>query len=221
MNRTFTSAGMPTAVFSPVLRAVSLMIMLITVALPASMARADARIDAASGVITAMVSDMDSYLATDAGDASTRLATVTRMLDTYFDLPTIARFSVGPYWRAASDEERQTYNETLRLAMIGTVVNNFDQLKGLTFTPTDSLPKGDNMVLVRGHFSDKSGQRSPVMVGWRVITPDNGRAKVLDVEIENISMLVTQQQENLAIIRQNQGRFGALIEAMKAKQTTN
>ena len=221
MNRTFTSAGMPTAVFSPVLRAVSLMIMLITVALPASMARADARIDAASGVITAMVSDMDSYLATDAGDASTRLATVTRMLDTYFDLPTIARFSVGPYWRAASDEERQTYNETLRLAMIGTVVNNFDQLKGLTFTPTDSLPKGDNMVLVRGHFSDKSGQRSPVMVGWRVITPDNGSAKVLDVEIENISMLVIQQQENLAIIRQNQGRFGALIEAMKAKQTTN
>jgi ABC-type transporter MlaC component len=43
----------------------------------------------------------------------------------------------------------------------------------------------------------------------------------LDVEIENISMLVTQQQENLAIIRQNHGRFGALIEAMKAKQTTN
>ena len=76
------------------------------------------------------------------------------------------------------------------------------------------------MVLVRGHFSDKSGQRSPVMVGWRVITPIEGTAKVLDVEIENISMLVTQQQENLAIIRQNQGRFGALIEAMKAKQTT-
>ena len=220
MNRVFAPVGMPPAVFSPVLRAVSLMIMLMMLAWPASMVRADARIDAANAVISAMVSDMDSYLATDAGDASARLTTVTRMLDTYFDLPTIARFSVGPYWRAASSEERQTYNETLRLAMIGTVVNNFDQLKGLTFTPTDSVPKGDNMVLVRGHFSDKSGQRSPVMVGWRVITPDEGTAKVLDVEIENISMLVTQQQENLAIIRQNQGRFGALIEAMKAKQTT-
>jgi len=220
MNRVFAPVGMPTAVFSPVLPAVSLMIMLMMLAWPSSMVRADARIDAANAVISAMVSDMDSYLTTDAGDASARLMTVTRMLDTYFDLPTIARFSVGPYWRAASSEERQTYSETLRLAMIGTVVNNFDQLKGLTFTPTDSVPKGDNMVLVRGHFSDKSGQRSPVMVGWRVITPIEGTAKVLDVEIENISMLVTQQQENLAIIRQNQGRFGALIEAMKAKQTT-
>lgn len=219
MSRTFTPLYVPTLLFSRFFGAVSLMIMLMMMVLPASMVRADARIDAANAVITAMASDMDSYLATDAGDASARLTTVTRMLDTYFDLPTIARFSVGPYWRAASSEERQTYNETLRLAMIGTVVNNFDQLKGLTFTPTDSLPKGDNMVLVRGHFSDKSGQRSPVMVGWRVITPDDGTAKILDVEIENISMLVTQQQENLAIIRQNQGRFSALIEAMKAKQT--
>ncbi len=219
MSRTFTPLYVPTLLFSRFFGAVSLMIMLMMMVLPASMVRADARIDAANAVITAMASDIDSYLATDAGDASARLTTVTRMLDTYFDLPTIARFSVGPYWRAASSEERQTYNETLRLAMIGTVVNNFDQLKGLTFTPTDSLPKGDNMVLVRGHFSDKSGQRSPVMVGWRVITPDDGTAKILDVEIENISMLVTQQQENLAIIRQNQGRFSALIEAMKAKQT--
>jgi len=220
MNRFFVPAGMPTAVFSSVLRAVSLMIMLLMIAWPASIVRADARIDAANAVIDAMVGDMDNYLATDAGDASARLTTLTRMLDIYFDLPTIARFSVGPYWRAASSQERQTYYETLRLALVGTAVNNFDQLKGLTFTKTDSVPKGDNMVLVQGHFSDKSGQRSPVMVGWRVITPIEGTAKVLDVEIENISMLVTQQQENLAIIRQNQGRFSALIEAMKAKQTT-
>ena len=220
MNRTLSPIDVPNAVFSPVLHAVSLMIILMTLVLSTSMARGEARIDAANAIITAMASEMDSYLATDAGDTSARLTTVTRMLDTYFDLPTIARFSVGPYWRAASNEERHIYNDTLRLAMIGTVVNNFDQLKGLTFTPADSSPKGDNMVLVRGHFSDKSGQRSPVMVGWRVIIPANGPAKVLDVEIENISMLVTQQQENLAIIRQNKGRFGALIEAMKAKQTT-
>jgi phospholipid transport system substrate-binding protein len=43
-------------------------------------------------------------------------------------------------------------------------------------------------------------------------------AKVLDVEIENISMLVTQKQENITIIRQNEGRFSALIEAMRKRQ---
>jgi hypothetical protein len=31
-------------------------------------------------------------------------------------------------------------------------------------------------------------------------------------------MLVTQKQENITIIRQNEGRFSALIEAMKKRQ---
>ena len=39
--------------------------------------------------------------------------------------------------------------------------------------------------------------------------------RIIDVEIENISMLVTQQQENTAIIRKNGGKFSSLIEAMR------
>ena len=74
------------------------------------------------------------------------------------------------------------------------------------------------MVLVRGSFNDSTGKRPAVSVGWRVITPATAPAKVLDVEIENISMLVTQKQENITIIRQNEGRFSALIEAMKKRQ---
>jgi hypothetical protein len=31
-------------------------------------------------------------------------------------------------------------------------------------------------------------------------------------------MLVTQKQENITIIRQNKGRFSALIEAMRKRQ---
>jgi hypothetical protein len=31
-------------------------------------------------------------------------------------------------------------------------------------------------------------------------------------------MLVTQKQENIAIIRKNEGRFSALIEAMKERR---
>ena len=103
----------------------------------------------------------------------------------------------------------------MRDVVIGTVVRNFDQLSGLRFSTIDSQTKGDNMVLVRGLFSDSTGKRPPVSVGWRVITPAMAPAKVLDVEIENISMLVTQKQENITIIRQNEGRFSALIEAMR------
>ena len=40
---------------------------------------------------------------------------------------------------------------------------------------------------------------------------------MFDIEIENLSLLVTQKQENVAVIRKNKGQFGALIEAMKAR----
>jgi len=181
-------------------------------------ARASDQITAANDVITSMTSQVEAYLETDSGNIEKRTENITKLLDTHFDLPAIARFSAGPYWRTANQQERIDYVQTMRDVVIGTVVRNFDQLSGLRFTAIDSQAKGDKMVLVRGVFNDSTGKRPPVSVGWRVITPAMAPAKVLDVEIENISMLVTQKQENITIIRQNEGRFSALIEAMRKRQ---
>ena len=181
-------------------------------------ARASDQIAAANNVITSMIRDVETYLETDSGNVEKRTENIAKLLDTHFDLPGIARFSAGPYWRAASEQERIDYIRTMRDVVIGTIVRNFDQLSGLRFTTIDSQAKGDKMVLVRGSFNDSTGKRPAVSVGWRVITPATAPAKVLDVEIENISMLVTQKQENITIIRQNEGRFSALIEAMEKRQ---
>ena len=196
--------------------------MLMVICLPMTLAglpaNADSQINAATEVIGKMIGEVETYLATDPGDVARRTQNIARLFDTHFDLEGIARFSAGPYWRAATDQERITYIQTMRDVMVGTVVRNYDQLSGLNFTTIDSQAKGDKMVLVRGTFNDASGKRPPISVGWRVITPGAAPAKVLDVEIENISMLVTQKQENIAIIRKNEGKFSALIEAMKSRQ---
>ena len=180
-------------------------------------ARASDQITAANNVITSIISEVETYLETGSGSFEKRTENIAKLLDTHFDLRAIARFSAGPYWRAANEQERIDYVRTMRDVMIGTVVRNFDQLSGLRFSTIDSQTKGENMVLVRGSFNDSTGKRPPVSVGWRIITPAMAPAKVLDVEIENISMLVTQKQENITIIRQNEGRFSALIEAMRKR----
>ena len=183
-------------------------------------AQASSQIEAANRLIEAMVKDVEGYLSADSGDISQRKENITQLLDTHFDIPSIARFSAGPYWRAANEGERVTYTQAMREALIGIIARNFDQLIGLRFKVIDSQAKGTSMVLVRGTFRDKAGKRPPVSVGWRVVTPHPAPAKVLDVEIENISMLITQKQENIAIIRKNGGRFSALIEAIKQRQQT-
>ena len=183
-------------------------------------AQASSQIEAANRLIDAIVRDVENYLLTDSGDISKRRENITKLLDSHFDIPGIARFSAGPYWRAASEEERVTYTQSMRKALIGTITRNFDQLVGLSFTFVDSQAKGSRMVLVRGTFNDKADKRPPISVGWRVITSHPAPAKVLDIEIENISMLVTQKQENIAIIRKNGGQFSALIQAMRQRQQT-
>ena len=62
---------------------------------------------------------------------------------------------------------------------------------------------------------DKTGQLPDTIVAWRVSTREGKPARIIDVEVENISMLITQQQENTAIIRQNGGKFSALIDALE------
>jgi phospholipid transport system substrate-binding protein len=202
----------------PLIRSGFFCLCLLPLFLTALPARASDQITAANNVITSMISEVETYLKTDSGNIEKRTENITKLLDTHFDLPAIARFSAGPYWRAANEQERVEYVQTMRDVVIGTVVRNFDQLSGLRFITIDSQAKGDKMVLVRGSFNDSTGKRPPVSVGWRVITPAIAPAKVLDVEIENISMLVTQKQENVTIIRQNEGRFSALIEALRKRQ---
>ena len=142
---------------------------------------------------------------------------MAELLDTYFDFPGITRFSAGQYWRAATSAEKQEYELVIREVIIGTVLRNFDQLKGLEYSHVTSTEKGSKLVLVTGRFSDAVGDRPSVLVNWRVTTLPGKPVKVLDIEIENISMLVTQKQENIAIIRKNKGEFGALITAMREK----
>ena len=202
----------------PLIRSGFFCLCLLQLFLTALPARASDQITAANNVITSMISEVETYLETDSGNIEKRTENITKLLDTHFDLPAIARFSAGPYWRAANEQERVEYVQTMRDVVIGTVVRNFDQLSGLSFITIDSQAKGDKMVLVRGSFNDSTGKRPPVSVGWRVITPAMAPAKVLDVEIENISMLVTQKQENITIIRQNEGRFSALIQALRKRQ---
>ena len=179
------------------------------------------QIDSANKLVTQMMVDVESILAKDLDDDMARRDNVSALFDRYFDLPTIAKFSAGPYWRAADADQKTAYELAIRDVIIGTVVRNFYQLSGLKFTATDSQAKGKQLVLVNGTFTDINQQQPPIAVGWRVITADNTPPLILDVEIENISMLVTQKQENIAIIRKNEGQFAALIDAMIKRSQAN
>lgn len=178
-------------------------------------AHADAQVTAAGALVDNMILDLETFLVTDTGEESTRTAEIDRVLNTYFDMDSITRFSAGQYWRAASSEQKTEYGSLFREVLCGTIVRNFDQLQGLAYKTDAATAKGDKFVIVSGTFTDTTGQRPAVKVNWRVLTRKGIAPKVFDIEIENLSLLVTQKQENVAVIRKNKGEFVALINAMK------
>jgi len=183
-------------------------------------ASADSRVTGASALIDTMITDLETFLATDTGDAEARATEIDRVLSTYFDMDSITRFSAGQYWRAADTTQRGEYGALFREVLCGTIVRNFDQLEGLVYEAGGATAKGDKFVIVSGTFSDTKGNIAPVGVNWRVLTREGMAPKVFDIEIENLSLLVTQKQENVAVIRKNKGDFGALIDAMRERLDT-
>ena len=180
-------------------------------------AAADDRASAAADLVDRMIADLEAFLATDTGDVEARSAEIDRVLTSYFDMDSIIRFSAGPYWRAADEAQRTEYGSLFREVLCGTIVRNFDKLNGLAYTAGGSSTKGDKFVIVSGTFTDTSGSRPPVAVNWRVLTREGKPPRVFDIEIENLSLLVTQKQENVAVVRKNKGQFIALIDAMRER----
>jgi phospholipid transport system substrate-binding protein len=175
------------------------------------------RLASASQLVSQMTKDVEAILVQDPNNTAIRIEQVTTLFDRYFDLPNLTKFSAGPYWRQANSAEKEAYTEVMRDVIISTVVRNFDRLDEYKFKPLSTQAKGNQLVLVSGEFVNKNNSQSAIAVAWRVITRDNKPPLILDVEIENISMLVTQKQENIAIIRKNEGKFAALIDAMRRR----
>ena len=187
-------------------------------------AQANDRLAEAEQLVSSLISALEANLMNDSSSDEENKQFLNQLVDTYFDVDGITRFSVGRYWRIATADERKTYARLFRSVLLNQASSQFHQLKNLEFKPTTSKARGEKLVLVGGIIHDKSGEFPDVEMFWRVVTLPDKPAKIFDVEIENISMLKTQQDENTTLIRRNGGRFAALNEALQeqlAQQQTN
>ena len=137
------------------------------------------------------------------------------IIDEYFDYNLVARFAAGQAWRTATPDEKSAYKVAFREVLLSLAETQFEYFRNLEYEAKGATPKGKKLVVARGMIHDKTGQLPDTIVAWRVSTREGKPARIIDVEVENISMLITQQQENTAIIRQNGGKFSALIDALE------
>lgn len=131
-----------------------------------------------------------------------------------FDLPKIARFTLGRYWRRASEAQRIEYVKLFEDFIVLAYSNRFRDLSGKEFRINSTRQLNGLEFLVVSEILIPS--RPSVRVNWRVRN-SGGTYKVTDVSVEGISMSVTQRDEFAAVIRSSGGRVDGLLRALRKK----
>lgn len=134
------------------------------------------------------------------------------LLNDKFDMRTIARFSMGRYFRLASDAQKKEYFSLFDDMIIDVYSKRFGEYTDEKLEVVSANYNGKNDAIVNTRIVPKSG--AAISIDWRVRLKDN-KYQIVDVVIEGISMAVTNRSEFASIIERGGGRVDALIEHLK------
>ena len=144
-----------------------------------------------------------------------------------FDLSSIARFTLGRYWRTASKKQRVEYIELFEDYIVQAYLHRFGDLSGHTFEIKKSQEINSRDRLVLSEIKAKKSKppirvqsKPPIRINWRVRRHEN-TYRVIDVVVEGVSMSVTQRDEFAAVIRRNGGKIEGLLSALRLKTGNN
>ena len=185
--------------------------------MPAIAGRADTAPDARQ-FITKLVNKALQTLADTTTDEARREQDFRHLLRDNFDVPRIARFVLGRYWNSASDQDRRHFVEIYREFIIKSYAAQFAQYRGETVKVTNARPEGTDITVVNSEIIHPSGD-PPIRVAWRVHRNGN-EYKIVDVDVEGISMLLAQREEFTSVIQRNGGTLSGLIQAIQQKLQT-
>ncbi|HXC14987.1 MAG TPA: ABC transporter substrate-binding protein [Stellaceae bacterium] len=147
-------------------------------------------------------------------DPNLRVARFRQLFSADFDVPGIARFVLGRYWRVATPAQQQEFLKLFTDYIALAYSNRLAEYSGETLRVTGSRPAPDGE-LVSSEIVRANGQ-PPARVEW-LLTPQDGAYKISDVIVEGVSMAVTQRSEFASVIQRNGGQVEGLITALRQK----
>ena len=165
--------------------------------------------DTVQGLYDALLSTMKNGRTLGQSGRFTQLAPVIRRT---FDIPSMARLSIGPFWTSLSDAQRQQAIESFGRYISAIYADRFDSYNGqkLEVTGEQPAPAG---VMVKSQIIKASGE--PVKVDYMMRR--NGESWLIsDIYLDGaISEVATRRSEFVAILRTD--GIDGLIAALNRK----
>lgn len=168
----------------------------------------DVRQQGAQEFIGAMAGDAIGFLSDEDLSDKDKEKAFAKLLRRNFDIPKIARFALGQYYRGASKTQIKDYNNLFEDMIIETYSARFNEYSGQEIEVKNARPEGKKDIMVRSAIVSSEGP--DVDVDWRV-RYSSGRYRVIDVIVEGVSMALTQRSEFASVIQRGGGDVDVLI----------
>ncbi len=182
--------------FARALRSAGFALALLTAVAPALALEPD---DARRFVAT-IADEATDVLSSDAPMA-TRRAELQEILREGFDLDYIGRLVLGPTYRTLSAAQQEAYDAAFEDYVLETYSRRIDEYGGEQLEILGAEPAGSRDVKVRSRVVGVDEGGGPVEIDWRVRERDSG-PKIIDVEIEGVSMAISQRSEFASVVDQ-------------------
>jgi phospholipid transport system substrate-binding protein len=145
----------------------------------------------ARGVIEAVTHDVLNILRDPNLTRADKLTKIRAIADEQTDFETLARLSMGRYWRELSDSKRAEFVKEFEVYMSATHGKVFDQYVDEDVIVTGEHPetRGDSTVqtTIVENRSEAGRRKEVAKVDYRLRQKDN-RWKIIDVTIDNVSL---------------------------------
>ena len=134
----------------------------------------------------------------------------TNLVMSAIDLNLISKFVLSKTWKNATDDQKERYIQAFKDYFINSYANKLDQYSGEQVEVVDAKEAG-KYVIVNSFIYREGTDTLKINLKWRLLNRD-GEIKIIDLNIEGISLIIAQREEFQSFLANNEGDLEKLIE---------
>ncbi len=170
----------------------------------------DANVQGPGQFVSSVGDKVIEVLKAHPNDKEARAKALNAVFKDAFDVPAMARFAAGVYWRRTEPAERQKYVKLFADYVANLYAEKFARYEGQKFTVTGQQPAGQETTAVK---ADIVSDQKKTPVEFRVRKVGN-QYRISDVYVAGVSMLITKRDEfNTVLAREG---MQGLMQRLKA-----
>ena len=123
------------------------------------------------------------------------------------DLEFMSKATVGKHWKTVNDNEKIIFKRELFNKFIQFIDLHLEDFKEIKFQEKSIKLRGQKLVYVTGSIDTIKIKNLDIT--WKLSSKEN---KILDVEIEKISLIKTQKLEMRPLLKKNKNNFSQFIK---------